>query len=563
MRTGQHMCKRPPVSSSSSFTDTRRSLEAPATILLLTRIGILLLCVVLSILSAHAEVHDFLVLALVAVLCSAPLPRSWFTTIRPYFEAAVTAAIIGSAVPLPEALLPYLIVPPLAAGLLTGARSALISTAISFLVLLGARVNLGDLPRSEVTTVAEWVGLGLAVGLVGSWARIVGFRSSEASSTYVAAHELLTRLRDVARSLPTGLDEVSLAQQLLVDLRGTANFDRAGLYVRTDSDLLMALAFAGADRLEWQPDAHEGIWEQVWKSGGVAQQSGTFSDPGTGYSAVVAMKLDDRPLGLVGFEREGREWADRELLEAQRVVNAASLSIETGRLFSEIRAIATVEERRRLAREIHDGIAQEIASVAYVVDDLRAHTSDEPTRAGLSALRAELTRIVTELRLSIFDLRTDVQPAAGLGAALTGYVHTVGSGAGLTVHLVLDESSHRLPLDTEAELLRVAQEAITNARKHARARNLWVTCRVDPPRAFMRIADDGQGLGQARADSFGMEIMRERAQRLGASLSVRARVGGGTVVEIALGSRLATPTTLTPANPKPALPERRGRPRRR
>ncbi len=56
---------------------------------------------------------------------------------------------------------------------------------------------------------------------------------------------------------------------------------------------------------------------------------------------------------------------------------------------------------------------------------------------------------------------------------------------------MLDESPYRLPIEAETELLRVAQEAITNARKHARARNLWVTCRVDPPRAFLRIADDG------------------------------------------------------------------------
>ena len=76
-------------------------------------------------------------------------------------------------------------------------------------------------------------------------------------------------------------------------------------------------------------------------------------------------------------------------------------------------------------------------------------------------------------------------------------MRSVGTGSGLTVHLVLDESAYRLPIEAETELLRVAQEAITNARKHARARNLWVTCRVDPPRAFLRIADDGKGLGLA------------------------------------------------------------------
>jgi len=172
-------------------------------------------------------------------------------------------------------------------------------------------------------------------------------------------------------------------------------------------------------------------------------------------------------------------------------------------------------------------------------------------------LRDELTRIVSELRLSIFDLRSDVQPSAGLGAALSSYVRSVGTGSGLTVHLVLDESPYRLPIEAETELLRVAQEAITNARRHARARNLWVTCRVDPPRAFLRVADDGKGLGTPRPDSYGLEIMRERTNRLGGSLTLRQRVGGGTVVEVTLGAGAsalrpvppATPTTGSPSSP--------------
>jgi signal transduction histidine kinase len=106
---------------------------------------------------------------------------------------------------------------------------------------------------------------------------------------------------------------------------------------------------------------------------------------------------------------------------------------------------------------------------------------------------------------------------------------------------VLDESAYRLPIEAETELLRVAQEAITNARKHARARNLWVTCRVDPPRAFLRVADDGTGLGSARPDSFGLEIMRERTARLGAAFTVRNRVGGGTVVEVTVGTANGRP----------------------
>ncbi len=115
----------------------------------------------------------------------------------------------------------------------------------------------------------------------------------------------------------------------------------------------------------------------------------------------------------------------------------------------------------------------------------------------MRALRRELTRIISELRLSIFDLRSEVHADIGLGSALSDYVRSVGTGSSLTVHLILDEAPSRLGIETETELMRIAQEAITNARRHAGAENLWVTCRVDPPRALLRIEDDGSGVKRA------------------------------------------------------------------
>ena len=61
-------------------------------------------------------------------------------------------------------------------------------------------------------------------------------------------------------------------------------------------------------------------------------------------------------------------------------------------------------------------------------------------------------------------------------------------------------------METETELLRIAQEATTNARRHSQARNLWVTCRVNPPDAYLRVADDGRGLGSPRIDSYGLTL---------------------------------------------------------
>ncbi len=521
----------------------RGAVDPAEAIVAVVRLGVLALCALLSLIAEGPTPRGpLLLLSLVAVLASLPLPTSSLSRSRPLMEAVAVSAIIASAVPLPESLLPYLVVAPLAAGLLTGPVAALSASAASLLVLSLARFLAADPPsRAEITVIAQWVGLGVATGLVGAWARAVSTRERQASSTYVTAHRLLTRLRDVARALPSGLDEVALAQAVLAAMREELGFDRGALYARAEGGVLMPLAYVGTDHVDWVPTTHEGLWGRVWATGRPIQELGVFSADADGHRAVFALRLGDRPVGLIGIERAGGAWTARQIDRAQIMADDAALRIDTGQLFSEVRALATVEERRRLAREIHDGIAQEVASLGYIVDDLSARAQDDRTRTDLRSVREELTRIVSELRLSIFDLRSDVQPAAGLGAALTSYVRSVGTGSGLTVHLVLDESAFRLPISAETELLRVAQEAITNARKHARARNLWVTCRVDPPRAFLRIADDGRGLGNARADSYGMDIMRERCSRLGAAFTVRSRVGGGTVIEVTLGPGAARP----------------------
>ena len=91
-----------------------------------------------------------------------------------------------------------------------------------------------------------------------------------------------------------------------------------------------------------------------------------------------------------------------------------SLRLATALAFDEVRTLVTADERQRLAREIHDGVAQEVASLGYVVDELAAMSDDPDVCAGLKELRGELSRVVTDLRLSIFDLRTEVGDGPGL-----------------------------------------------------------------------------------------------------------------------------------------------------
>ena len=171
-----------------------------------------------------------------------------------------------------------------------------------------------------------------------------------------------------------------------------------------------------------------------------------------------------------------------------------------------------------------------MASLGYLIDDLTAN-APEHEKAQLQRLRSELTRIVTELRFSIFDLRRELGPGVSLTSALAEHARHVGETAGFTVHLGLSETP-RLRPQVESEVFRIAQEAITNVRKHARAENLWVTCSVQAPSVKLIVSDDGHGLLPPRDDSFGLSIMRERAHRAGCVLEVVPRAGGGTKVSV-------------------------------
>ena len=542
------MCDRHHVSASASPAVVRRTLITPWTTEVSVRVGGLLLCLAIAALTGvvGATWRQLVALLCIAVVASIPARPLWLRYALILGEAAAVAVVLVLSPGFLEPILPYLLVPPLVAGIAIGVVGVLAAAGISALVLVaGTYLAPGSASPGSTDSLALWLGLAVVMGLLGVALRATQSRLDRRPTSYATANRLLTSLRDVARQLPTGLDEVSLAQGALTRLRGVIDADRAALYSRSDAGQLVPLAFAGADRIEWDASTTKGIWGQAWNGGLAVQRLGSFSRPVRGVSAVLPLRIGDRRTGLVAIERDGPAWTIREMAAAQTVVDEAALRINSGQLFSEVRALATVEERRRLAREIHDGIAQEVAALGFYVDDL-IHRADTPDlRDDLTALRDELTRLVTELRLSIFDLRSDVQPGVGLGAALSSYVRSVGTGSGITVHLVLDEASARLGPEAESELLRIAQEAVTNARKHAEARNLWVTCRVDPPRAFLRVADDGRGMGTARPDSYGLEIMRERAGRLGATLTIRPRVGGGTVVEVAVGTAGDSPATTT------------------
>ncbi|GIJ77847.1 hypothetical protein Xph01_22790 [Micromonospora phaseoli] len=451
-----------------------------------------------------------------------------------------------------SAVLPYLAVPVTVTALRRRFRegAALIAVAAVTLLVAGAITEVGGVRQLSqpgyLAVCAQWLILA-ALGLyaAGTLHRVMQVRHDNKPQPYAEATRLLTQLRTVARQLPGAtLDPGGISEHLLEELRTVARADRAAVLSASGGGRLVVLAQLGADRVDWETtlDADSAIAD-AWASqqSQTAARSQSRSHRGGDVSAlIVPLVAGLRTVGLVVLEADAAQaYPPPVVAQVTGLTGPAALRLEAALLFDEVRSLATNEERQRLAREIHDGVAQELVMVGYGIDNALAtvHDDAEETAESLRLLRHEVTRVITELRLSLFELRSEVDRHGGLAAAIAEYARTVGASGGLRVHLSLDESTARLPAATEAELLRIAQEAVTNARKHAGASNLWVTCEVDPPYAQIEVSDDGHGIGDQRSDGhYGLAIMAERAERIRGRLEIRPRQPSGTTVAVVVGS---------------------------
>lgn len=267
-----------------------------------------------------------------------------------------------------------------------------------------------------------------------------------------------------------------------------------------------------------------------YQSGVVRVGSRTLASQGIAANAnhVIPIVVGDTAIGEIALSEFTLTAPARSL------IREAVAKLESALLFTEARSHASAAERSRLARDMHDGIAQELTSVGYLIDDLLAD-APEGMRGDLRSIRNELTRVISDLRLSIFELRTATTDSISLSTALSDYVDQVRDASPFKIHLNVDEGTSRLSESVEQELLRIVQEAMANARRHSQAANLWISCQVRAPRALITVDDDGVGLKPGRSDSFGMSIMRERATQIGATVTVSDRKNGGTAVTIELG----------------------------
>jgi signal transduction histidine kinase len=194
-------------------------------------------------------------------------------------------------------------------------------------------------------------------------------------------------------------------------------------------------------------------------------------------------------------------------------------------------------ERNRIAREIHDVMAQGMTGVALQLDGAADALGTEPREAAphLDRARELLRGAMASARRSVWNLRDAALDKKDLGAALRDLAARLASAQGPRLDVRVTGPAESLPETVEENLFRLAQEAVANALKHAAALSITIDLEVGDDRAVLRVRDDGRGLSPPPAPRpephFGLAVMRERAEALGGTLSVEPAPGGGTLVE--------------------------------
>jgi len=219
----------------------------------------------------------------------------------------------------------------------------------------------------------------------------------------------------------------------------------------------------------------------------------------------------------------------------------AAIAIDQARLFEDSRELALLQERGRLARELHDAMSQSLFSLQLSADTATRLLAEDPAgaAAALATVRALAAQVSAELRTTVEGLRPADLERDGLAAALTTQLTVAGRAHDVPVDVEVGDLDGLDP-DDEHQVLRIAQEAVTNALRHASAGRVRVTLGPGAPDSrwalVLRVSDDGRGFDpQARglrARRLGLTSMHERAASLGGALTVTSAPGEGTTVEL-------------------------------
>lgn len=356
------------------------------------------------------------------------------------------------------------------------------------------------------------------------------------------ANDLLHALHDVVQTLPASLDLSDVVTSARRRFRDLFESTTSVVLVPDESANVWRVELAEGTRLpdtltrSELPHALQRALatEDVVRITDVTPGDGTACDPSTQSLLATALRAQDRVVGLVSIEhRDPGEYTAQDASLIGGLAGSLALAVDNARWFSRLRTLGAEAERARIARDLHDRIAQSLAFVGFELDRLSTAHDDRELRELHQVVRG----VVSELRETLYQLRAGVSEDENLATVARPYLDRWEQRTGIEAQFTVRTAGRRLPLQIEQELWRILQESLTNVERHADATHTWINWEINDASARLVVRDDGRGIRPDREsrERYGIVGIRERADAIGAEVSIESEPGAGTKVLVELG----------------------------
>ena len=433
-----------------------------------------------------------------------------------------------------------------------GYRSGAIATIIAGAAMMVGSALHGELLRLD-DRVCLAVGGGLIVAvlapaLIRSALLDMERRRSLAAGRFDAlaeTNDLLAMLNALARTLPTSLN--------LREALDTAHRQITDTFHPT----VVCLVELDETSDEWVPKLAEGCVLKPASSSlelplalrRVINQSEPRLDPHldtsgegiaplSGSGLYVRLHTRNRTVGLLGMEHPSPEqFSERDVRLLSGMADVMALSLDNARWFGRLRTLGAEEERSRIARDLHDRLGQWLTYISFELE--RIICGEDTATPELTRLYGDVQTALDELRETLRQLRSGITEDRPLSRVGKEIVDRFTERTEVEVTWSVTDPDQSLPILVENELLRILQESLSNIDKHAQAHNADVVWSVADGQGVLTITDDGRGFDTAkgvRDSAYGLVGMRERADVIGARLTVESTPGVGTTIVVTAGS---------------------------
>jgi signal transduction histidine kinase len=362
-------------------------------------------------------------------------------------------------------------------------------------------------------------------------------------------NEQLTVLNTLARMAVSTLDVERMLTGVTVQIQQGFGYGHVEMYMVDEEAQELVLAAQAGDftpnEIGYRQPLTTGLLGRTYRVGKTVRVDDVLRDPDyhvytmtetrselcvpivTGGHVRAVLNLESRRVGA---------FTDEDVGVLETAADVLASATENARLYQRAQEAAVLEERGRLARDLHDSISQQLFSMTLTAQAARAQIAKNPDRsaAQLERLQETAAAALAEMRALIFQLRPPGLSEQGLVVALQQHVTALGRREGLTVELNVT-GEERYARGAEQAIYRIVQESLNNIVKHAGACDITITLDLQPEQLCLRVADDGKGFDPSSENylsnrHLGLTSMRERAAELGGALELRSRPGEGTEV---------------------------------